>query len=74
MILFRVAWEVGRLNPLNSRETLQNNSEPNQQPAGHAKEGLALFWLLIGSKTKTDVIPTQNRKVCDNFQIDFIWI
>ena len=55
--------EVGRLNPLNSRETLQNNSEPNQQPTGHAKEGLALFWLLIGSKTKTDVIPTQNRKV-----------
>lgn len=55
--------EVGRLNPLNSRETLQNNSEPNQQPTGHAKEGLAQFWLLIGSKTKTDVIPTQNRKV-----------
>ena len=44
--------EVGRLNPLNSRETLKNNSEPNQQPTGHAKEGLALFWLLIGSKNQ----------------------
>lgn len=55
--------EVGRLSPLNSRETLKNNSEPNQQPTGHAKEGLALFWLLIGAMTKTDVIPTQNRKV-----------